>query len=509
MGRTNAGNAPQFAPGVDQEPRAAATLVIVRDSDAGPQVLLTVRPKTLRFMGGAVVFPGGAVETADLDLRWEQASALSRREAARALDAQDETAALGFYVAALREAFEEVGFLNGRGPLDKLARRQDEPAMWLESCLELGIVLGTNQLVPAGRWVTPLGSPIRFDARFFVVCAPEGWEPAPDPTEVDGALWSTPAEALGELAAGNSVMAPPTIEMLQRLEGHADTAAILSSIRNTNWQAGGDILRVRLSPQVALVLAPNPGVMTGPGTNTYVVGAGRTLVVDPAVDEAPYFEAVMAIAGIVESILVTHRHSDHTGGVAALAARTGAPVRAFGDEPIDGLSVEPLSEGDAISAEGVTLRALHTPGHASDHLCFELAGTKSLFAGDNILGEGTAVIAPPDGNMRDYLFSLYRLRGLELERIYPGHFRPLDGGTAIIDDYLAHRAERRNAVIEALDSAASVEDIVARVYADTPEHLHPVAHLQVEAMLELLEEENVVAHSGGDWKRVDTDSSET
>ncbi|MDQ3772760.1 MAG: MBL fold metallo-hydrolase [Actinomycetota bacterium] len=509
MGDTNAGSTRRPGPSVDQKARPAATLVILRDSDAGPQVLLTVRPKTLRFMGGAVVFPGGAVETADLDPRWEQASVLTRREAALALDVRDEAPALGSYVAALREAFEEVGFLIGRGPLDKLVGRQDEPAMWLESCLDLGIVLGTNQLVSAGRWVTPLGSPVRFDARFFVVCAPVGWEPAPDRTEVDGALWSTPAEALGDLAAGNSVMAPPTIEMLQRLDGHSDTEEILSSIRDTTWQADREILSVRLSPHVALVLAPNPGVMTGPGTNTYVVGTGTTLVVDPAVDEAPYLDAVMAVAGTVESILVTHRHSDHTGGAAALAARTGAPVRAFGDEPIDGVTVEPLSEGDETRAGGVTLRALHTPGHASDHLCFEMVGTKSLFAGDNILGEGTAVIAPPDGNMRDYLFSLYRLRGLELERIYPGHFRPLDGGTAIIDDYLAHRAERRRAVIAALGSATSVDDIVTRVYADTPEHLHPVAHLQVEAMLELLEEENVVACHRGDWKRVDTDSSET
>lgn len=486
------------------EPRPAATLVILRDSDRGPQVLLTVRPKSMRFMGGAMVFPGGSVASADCDPRWEHASSLSREGARSALDSEDPAAALGSFVAALREAFEEVGFPPGRGPIEMLERHlTDEPDRWLERCLELGVVLATDELVPAGRWVTPLGSPVRFDARFFVVSAPRGWEPAPDPSEVDGANWATPEEALGELAAENAIMAPPTIEMLQRIEGHGDVSAILSSLRNVEWQTEGQTLRARLSPHVAVVLAPNPGYMTGPGTNTYVVGSGRTVVIDPAVANGDYLDSVIEIAGEVAAIVITHRHSDHTGGVNALVQRTGAPVYAFGDDPVDGIQVQALAEGDEISAGGASLRALHTPGHASDHLSFELIGTKSLFAGDNILGEGTAVIAPPDGNMRDYLFSLYRLRGLELERIYPGHFKALDGGTAVIDEYLAHRAERRRSVLEALEAPRSVDEIVESVYADTPKHLHALARLQVVAMLELLEEEEMVEAVDELWRRLD------
>jgi len=488
------------------EPRPAATLVILRDSDRGPQVLLTMRPKSMRFMGGAMVFPGGSVASADCDPRWEHASSLSRAGARSALDSEDPAAALGSFVAALREAFEEVGFPPGRGPIEKLERHlTDEPDRWLERCLELGVVLATDELVSVGRWVTPLGSPVRFDARFFVVRAPSGWEPAPDPTEVDGAYWATPEEALAELAAENAIMAPPTIEMLQRVEGHGDVSAILSSLRNVEWQTQGQTLRARLSPHVAVVLAPNPGYMTGPGTNTYVVGSGRTVVIDPAVANVDYLDSVMEIAGEVAAIVITHRHPDHTGGVAALVQRTGAPVYAFGDNSVDGIRVQALAEGDEISAGGASLRALHTPGHASDHLSFELIGTKSLFAGDNILGEGTAVIAPPDGNMRDYLFSLYRLRGLELERIYTGHFKALDGGTAVIDEYLAHRAERRRSVLEALDSHRTVDEIVERVYADTPKHLHALARLQVVAMLELLEEEEMVEAVDESWKRLDID----
>jgi glyoxylase-like metal-dependent hydrolase (beta-lactamase superfamily II)/8-oxo-dGTP pyrophosphatase MutT (NUDIX family) len=508
MAHTNAGER------AADTPRPAATLVILRDSLHGPQVLLTVRPKTMRFMGGAVVFPGGAVASADLDERWEQLTGLSRHDAAAKIDVEDGRTALGAYVAALREAFEEVGFILGGGPLYELSRDfADEPRRFLERCLELGVTLGADQLVPAGRWVTPLGSPVRFDARFFVVRAPKDWEPEPDPTEVDDAYWATPARALAGLAAGDVVMAPPTIEMLQRLDGSQEVASIMTSLRNVEWQKKGEILRVRLSPQVSVVLAPNAGLLTGPGTNTYVVGRGagsagpqaldRTLVIDPAVNDEPFLDAVVELAGDVESILVTHRHPDHTGGVAALAHRTGARVRAFGTEPVDGVEVVPLADGDELSAGGVTLRALHTPGHASDHLCFEMMGTKSLFAGDNILGEGTAVIAPPDGHMRDYLFSLYRLRGLEPERIYPGHFRPLDGGTAVIEGYLQHRAERRQAVLSALSVPSSEEDIVERVYTDTPARLHPIALYQVRAVLESLKEEELVDEIDELWKLSD------
>ncbi|MDQ4058039.1 MAG: MBL fold metallo-hydrolase [Actinomycetota bacterium] len=503
MGHTNAGR-----PSAD-EPRPAATLVILRDSTNGPEVLLTVRPKSMRFMGGAIVFPGGAVAPADLDDRWEQLAGLHREQAA-ALDTEDTDSARGAYVAALREAFEEVGFLHGDGPLSELSRDSaHEPERFLERCLELRVTLRADRLVPAGRWVTPLGSAVRFDARFFVVSAPKGWEPEPDPSEVDDAYWATPTQALASLASGDVVMAPPTIEMLQRLDDSEDVASIMTSLRNVEWQTSGQILRVRVSPQVAVVLAPNAGLMTGPGTNTYIVGrsggsagprAPGTIVIDPAVRDEPFLDAVMDVAGDVEWIVVTHRHPDHIGGVAALAHRTGALVRAFGTEPVDGVAVESLADGDELRAGGVTLRALHTPGHASDHLCFEMVGTKSLFAGDNILGEGTAVIAPPDGNMRDYLFSLYRLRGMDLERIYPGHFRPLDGGTQVIEGYLQHRAERRQAILAALSVPSTEEQIVERVYTDTSPRLHPVALYQVRAVLEHLKEENLVEEVNELWK---------
>jgi glyoxylase-like metal-dependent hydrolase (beta-lactamase superfamily II)/8-oxo-dGTP pyrophosphatase MutT (NUDIX family) len=468
-------------------PRPAATLVLLRDRPGGPEVLLTQRLESLRFMGGAIVFPGGAVSRSDRDPSWEGASALSREEAAAALDENDGFAALGAFIAAVRETFEEVGVLLAEGPVERLDREDARDARrFLERCLELGVTLATDRLVPAGRWVTPLGSPIRFDARFFIASAPEGVEASPDPSEVARCYWSTPDQAIEELGSGGIVMAPPTIEMLQRLRGQRNAGGALAALSRQGIDTP-EVLSVRLSPLVQLVLAPNPSLLTGPGTNTYVVGGGPFFVIDPAVDDDRYLDTLEGAAQDVEAILVTHRHPDHVGGVAALAARTGAEVRAWGEDDIGGTRPLPLRDGEVLEAGGARLRVIHAPGHASDHVCFLLEGAASLFAGDNVLGEGTAVIAPPDGNMGDYLATLRRLGDLDIDRIYPGHFRPLDGGTDVIEGYIAHRAEREEAILAALENEAlTIEEIVAHVYTDVPEILHPIAAQQVAAHLEQL-----------------------
>ncbi|HJR45260.1 MAG TPA: MBL fold metallo-hydrolase [Actinomycetota bacterium] len=487
--------------------RQAATLVLLRSSHRGPEVLLTTRPKHLRFMGGAAVFPGGATSEADCDPAWQRCSALSAGSAAAMLDHPDLDRALGAFVSALRETYEEVGLLLADGPVDRMVRADaDDPAVFLRRCTSLGLILRTDLLQPAGRWVTPLGAPVRFDARFFVAEAPPDWVPEPDPNEVDRCWWTTPAEALAELSTGALLMAPPTIEMMQRLRDHTTLEEVRESLRDAPVGMHGDIISVRLSPLVHVVLAPNPGVMTGPGTNTYVVGSSPAIVIDPAVDDGEYLAAVRGAAGDIAQILVTHRHPDHVGGIAALVSETGSPVRAFGPAEAGGVQVDPLRDGEEISIGGGTLRVLHTPGHASDHLCFHLTEAASLFAGDNILGEGTAVIAPPDGNMRAYLDTLRRLRDLPIDRIYPGHFRPLDGGRAVIEGYIAHREQRRMAVLEAIRSGSGTpEEIVSAVYADTPDHLHPVAAVQVRAMLELLEEEGDVIRAEQRWKPAHVD----
>jgi len=484
--------------------RPAATVVLMRDTDRGPEVLLTLRPKHLRFMGGAAVFPGGAVSPADLDDRWSEHSALSRQDAAAATGGEDAASALGAYVCALREAYEEVGFLIGSGPISEIERSDaDDPDEFLESCIEHGCVLGTDRLVPAGRWVTPLGSPIRFDTVFFLATADPGWEPVPDPNEVAGCRWMTAGEALSELASGGLMMAPPTVEVLQRLDSYATRAEAFEGLRDRGLKGAGEVLSVRLSPLVHVVLAPNPGLMTGPGTNTYIVSPGTATVIDPAVPDTAYIEAVMAAAGTVEQILVTHRHPDHVGGIERLVEITGAPVRAWGTELAGGLPVESVADGMEIDAGGVALTAWYTPGHASDHLCFFLDGAASLFSGDNILGEGTAVIAPPDGDMRAFLSSLRRLDPLRIDRIYPGHFRPLDGGNEVIRQLIQHRLDRESMIVESLGAGPlTIEQIVERVYVDTPAQLHPVARYSVQAHLEMLSAEGRVRSEDDEWSTV-------
>lgn len=295
-------------------------------------------------------------------------------------------------------------------------------------------------------------------------------------------------------------MAPPTIEMLQLLAKHGDVESVLRDIGSDALTGAGNLISVRLSPLVHVVLAPNPGIMTGPGTNTYIVGTGPSVIIDPAVDDAGYVDELVARAGEVSEILVTHRHSDHVGGALAIAARTGASIRAFGPEDAGGAPVVAIVDGDIVSAGGTSLRTLHCPGHSSDHLCWWMEGAATLFAGDNVLGEGPAVIAPPDGSMRDYLASLHRLLELHIDRIYPGHFRWLDGGSEILQGYIDHRLERERQVLDALASGGmKIEDIVARVYTDTPQHLHPVAAYSVLAHLEMLEAEEKVEREKDLW----------
>jgi glyoxylase-like metal-dependent hydrolase (beta-lactamase superfamily II) len=303
---------------------------------------------------------------------------------------------------------------------------------------------------------------------------------------------------------------------------------------------------VTLLPGVVRILAPNPSLMTGPGTNTYLIGGEDLVAIDPGPDDDAHLDRVAAAAsGRLRYIVVTHTHADHAPGARGLAVRTGATVLGYGARNGFAPDAE-LREGDVVAGADVTLRALHTPGHASDHLCYLLEqvgdaraaassagfgagstvaaspGAGVLFSGDHVMGGSTVVIAPPDGNMAAYLASLTRLQGLDppLIGIAPGHGGYLGDPRTVIDGYLSHRAAREASVLAALDDGMemTIDELVEEIYRDVAAELHPVARYSVWAHLEkLLAEGRVVNDAAGGtpgalsarWRRSGADGGAT
>ncbi len=248
------------------------------------------------------------------------------------------------------------------------------------------------------------------------------------------------------------------------------------------------------SPLVGRVLGLNPGMMTGPGTNTYLVGLRDPILIDTGAgvaDYLPLLETYLAERGWSQPsrVLLTHRHRDHLGGVEQLrrrwrGLRVAKMVHRDADLPAD---VEDLRDGQAVPGEGVTLEPVHTPGHASDHLCYYLPEEKALFTGDVVLGGSTTVIPAGDGDLADYMASLRRLLGLDVRRIYPAHGPLIEDGPARIREYIAHREMREGQVLQALaDGLDTIPRMVERIYADVAAALHPVAAQSVESHLKKL-----------------------
>jgi glyoxylase-like metal-dependent hydrolase (beta-lactamase superfamily II) len=263
-----------------------------------------------------------------------------------------------------------------------------------------------------------------------------------------------------------------------------------------------------LSPMVRRIVAENPGMMTGPGTNTYLVGIDEIAVIDPGPGDASHLDAIAGCGGDrIRWILLTHTHEDHSPGAVGLRKRTGAEILAFapgegrGKVRLDGT----LADGAVIEATEFHLTALHTPGHASNHLCYLLNEERTLFTGDHIMQGSTVVIPPPDGDMAAYLASLERLKTIRprLRSIAPGHGLVITDPLAVIDDYIAHRREREAQVLAAVRArgSATVAEVVEDVYAGVADELHPVAARTVWAHLRKLADEGGVKGDqfDGEW----------
>lgn len=484
------------------EPTPAATVVLARPAPGGPEILLMKRPASMRFLAGYHVFPGGALHEEDSSEAAKALSALSETQAREHMgDGAGGGNALRFYVCALRELFEETGLLLAVGPrllaseLKLMRSRVHEGESFVKLLANAGFRLSTDKLIYHSRWRAPAALPIRFDARVFL--AEAMGEPLPG-SEAELFEWRSCLEIMTLAEAGQMKLAPPTAATVMSLIPHRELADLLAP----RVQAATLPPATRHSPLVARFVAPNASLMTGPGTNTYIVGRDEVIVIDPGSMEPEHLARVGA-AGRIAAVVVTHHHPDHVAGALELAESSGVEIAAserFWDRLSLTSAGRRLSDGEAIEVSGVALEVLETPGHASDHICLWLGAERALFSGDLVLGEGTSVISPPDGNLTDYMKSLEKVRRLGPQRLYPGHFDPRDDAVQWVDWYITHRKEREEQILKLVSEGAKTPaELVAVIYDSYPTELYPIAERSVIAHLDKLIAEDRVAFTGASY----------
>ena len=542
---------------IDIDARPAASLLLLRDGEAGLEVLMLRRAERAGDLrSGAAVFPGGVLDARD---RAAHAHTTSPDDAAWSQALLLDAGGLDYAVAALRETFEEVGLLLADRAVDVLALDDWRGALQTgrsgiaELCVAQNLKLDTAALAYHSHWLTPPGAPKRFDTRFFAAAAPQGQVAVADEGEALDLMWLTPASAL-EPARGLKLL-PVTRRTLMDLGrfGHAADALgealarrhpprimprraassrggvgsriVLpdelpyAEVARLDPDGRGDVFAellpgtaVRLSPRILRVTAPNPGPMTGPGTNSYLVsgdGGAHWTVIDPGPVSPPHTAALLAAAmpGRIDRIVVTHTHRDHSPGAAALASATGAPVfgriAAFAPWQDDSFAPQTLLAGGERLVLGphATLRVVHTPGHASNHLCFLLEEEKLLFTGDHVMQGSTVVINPPDGDMAAYLASLQSLLDEDIDWLAPGHGFLVAQPQAVLRGLIAHRLLREAKVLAAVVAAgpATAAELVPKVYDDVNPALHGVAERSLLAHLLKLEADGRIGLDADRW----------
>jgi glyoxylase-like metal-dependent hydrolase (beta-lactamase superfamily II)/8-oxo-dGTP pyrophosphatase MutT (NUDIX family) len=552
------GAAPAADPDAAGSRRSASVIVLRAGPAEAPEVLLLRRAERDGDMrSGVWVFPGGVLD--------EEDAALAAR-----CDGDTDVAAserlslphggLAYTVAAIRECFEEVGLLFASAGDTEAALRERALVRsgndFTALCERHGLRLDAAALAYHSHWLTPPGMPKRFDTRFFVARLPPGQPPVVDAGEALELAWLTPAQALQKERALK--LLPVTRETLKDLARFSSVADILAEARGRRHpqrvmprlgrNAAGQVrpvlpgewayaeigrldpvglgtvchelpplAPVRLSERVTRITCANGSVMTGPGTNTYLVrapGSTEVTVIDPGPDDAntaAHLQAVLGAAapGRIVRIVTTHTHKDHSPAARSLAELTGAPrVGRLADHaewqdagfepqqvPADG---ERLPLGD-----GATLRAVATPGHASNHVCWLLEEEGVLFTGDHVMQGSTVVINPPDGDMAIYLASLEKLLAIDgLQWLAPGHGFLMAEPQAEVRRLIAHRLAREAKVAAALQAAgtASAEALVPMVYGDVPASRHGIAARSLTAHLIKLAHDGRVRQDGAQWR---------
>ena len=481
--------------------RPASSIIAVH---RGPPLLLlwVRRSEANPFLGGFHSFPGGRLAREDGPVDGGP-------------DAYLETMAR----CAARETFEETGMLVGfRGsppPLEeqRRVRREllDGKAEFRETVERWGLTFDRALYVPCGRWVTPHFSRARFDTNFFFVeleapAAPDVW-----PGELESGEWVEPSRALRLWEEDRVVLAMPTLHAIRVLaEGQHDLPARLHRIPEANQVPSR---HVDVRPAITMVPQKSETLPPATHTNAVVIGDGDVLIVDPGSADP---EELAALYRVVDeallpgrkplAIALTHRHRDHLAGVEPVRERYGIPVWAHA-LVLDRARVDrELHEGDVIELEGRhprRVRVLETPGHSRSHLAFFEETSRTLVAGDLVSGLGTVVIDPPEGNMRDYIASLERIRSMDVRTLIPGHGPPNRGVERALQTLIEHRRLREGRVLRALEKGAlGEEELLAKVYADSPDAAPQLALKTLRAHVEKLIEEGRVRRVGERLERV-------
>jgi glyoxylase-like metal-dependent hydrolase (beta-lactamase superfamily II)/8-oxo-dGTP pyrophosphatase MutT (NUDIX family) len=525
-------------------PRPAATLILLRE---GLEVLMLQRTQSAAFLGGAYVFPGGSLDPQDHSL--DRVVGLTEAQANERLKVS--SGGIAYYVAAMRECFEEAGVLLAResdgAPVS--AERAETLMHWRrKSFRELleaeDLYIPAGDLAYYGHWITAPGRSRRFDARFFVALAPPGQQGSHDAAETVHDVWITPREALERAGRGEIELVNATQQSLKDLARFADADAAFEHARalpevdenRACWAQGKEGAKIfrradpayfeihwsdpeetgettydlvagepkRLDRWVTRLIAPNPGLMTGPGTNTYIINGVAVIDPGPAIDS--HIEKILQFKGI-RWILCTHTHLDHSPAAAAVKAATGAQILGRPAPEGQDATFKPdfvVENGQRIDLGEIALRAIHTPGHASNHLCYLLEQTRMLFTGDHVMQGSTVVINPPDGDMRAYLQSLERLLAEDLAIIAPGHGYLIGAPHREVRRLVAHRLNRERKVVAALErlESPSIDEMLPLVYDDVPERIHRVAARSLTAHLEKLVADGAVRVEAGGYTLV-------
>lgn len=487
-------------------PRASAVVILVRGEGEALETFWVLRSDAVSYMPGFRAFVGGTVNPEDAELPIEGAPEGSQRE---------------LMACAIREAFEEAGVLVGlEEPVDPasllsprhalLAGKATFPAL----AREHGWRFKAGALAFAGRWVSPAFAPRGFETDFFLARVPDGQECSVREGELASGEWVRPRAALERWQAGHETFAAPILwSLITMAEG--DDLALAERLAAGPKRAGQPVRRIELKWGIVLHPMKTRPLPPATHTNAFLVGESEMALIDPGSGEPAELDALLALLEAlrrdgrgVTTILLTHHHPDHLGGLATLRQKLRVPVAAHAGTAEHVRVDVVLKDGDWIpllAGKGGdwNLRAIHTPGHTQGHLCFLHPRTRSLITGDHIPGgQGTVIIDPPEGDMAAYLASLERLLAEPVETLFPGHGPPQGAAMRRIRGLIAHRMKREAQVLEALDvTPRPLGELVKRAYADTPHDLWPYAQRSLLAHLIKLESEHRARREGDAWRR--------